>query len=282
MANLDDGTTVDSTESTGQDLGQQQEETPPAGGNPAWDTIRNELDPITFSKIEPHLKDWDTGVNQRFENLNKELGWARDLTKAGREPAYIQRALQFADALDADPVAIHKYIGEFLETTGRMPTAKEVENAVETLPEGEASAQAVDPRFDQLAEQQEQIRQFLAFQQQQQIDQQEDQKLDSEIEQLKTAHPEYSKEDIGEVLQRAVLMAQKTGKDVTLVDADASYQAFRNRLLTAPRPGDSAPRLIPTSGGTPAGAPQKSLGEYSRTEVQDLIASLVAQSNEQG
>lgn len=285
-----DGTEVDTQVSDPQGQTDQQL---PEGGNPAWASLREELDPLSFSRIEPHLKNWDAGVNQRFEKLNEEFGWAREIAKAGRTPDFVQTSLQLADQINTDPLGAYQRIQQYLQQTGQLPP--EVQQAVaeqqaqgqQAPGENPENAEYVDPQFQALQEQQqalqqqqEQMRVFLEEQARADMDRQADSSVDSEIQQLKAAHPEYSEQDIGEIIQRALIIGQKTGAVPTLEEADADYQALRNRLLSTPRAGASAPQLIPTGGGTstPSAQGQASLGSLSNEQTQDLIAGLLQQN----
>lgn len=271
------GTEVDTQVSDPQGQGEQPQ--PQGGGNPAWDTLRQELDPISFSKIEPHLKSWDAGVNQRFDKLNGEFGWARELVKAGRDPQFINTAVQLAEQLNTDPLAAYQRIEAYLRENNMLPSQTEAP-AVEAADPNAPAEEQEDPRLQQLAEQQEAIQQFLIQQENQRIAHEADLAVENEVQQLKEAHPEYSKEDVGEVIQRALILSQQTGKPVSLAEADASFTELRQRLLSTPRPGDAAPRLIPTGGGTstPSSQPQKTLGQLSNEETQNLIAGLMEQN----
>ena len=110
------------------------------------------------------------------------------------------------------------------------------------------------------------------------IQQEADVALEQEINELKTAHPDFSEDDVREVLMRAAFQLQSTGKTAKLSDVAQEYvDKTVNRIRAVPRPGDSAPRLLPTSGGMPGGQQAKPLGKLSRDDVQNLIASSIQQ-----
>ena len=125
------------------------------------------------------------------------------------------------------------------------------------------------------------MRQFLQQQEFERASREADQTLDSEIKALQADETlNLSKDDIREVLQRAVYLTHTTGKQPSLAEVAQDYVAnVRNRILSTPRPGDSAPRLVPSTGGNAAMAQQKSPSDLSREETQDLIASMLAQQN---
>ena len=81
-----------------------------------------------------------------------------------------------------------------------------------------------------------------------------------------------------EVLMRAAFQLQSSGKAVKLSDVAQEYvEKTVNRIRAVPRPGDSAPKLLPTSGGLPQASPDTPLGKMSREDVQNLIAGSLQQ-----
>lgn len=269
---------------------------PETGGNPAWEPFRSEFDPITYSRLEPLLKDLDRGVQQRFEKNAQEYGWAKDLVGQGLQPEYVQQAVSFAQMVQEQPEAIYEKLHAYLSETGRLPNAatqevlaKEVANeqqGTDPTAEGADPAQGfqlppeVQKQLDELNQFKEQQQKFIEEQAAAEQARQEDEQLANEITSLRDAHPEYSDEDIREVLNRALLKMEQTGQPVSLADADQEYIAHLNRIRSTPRPGQLAPTLLPTSGGAPTSAAPVSLGSRSRQETQDMIAGLLTQSKQ--
>jgi hypothetical protein len=258
-------------------------------GNPAWEPFRKELDPISFSRVEKHLKEWDTAANQRVTSVNEQYKWAKDLQDRQIAPERINLALQFADNLDKNPEMVYEQLTSFLRENGRLPESKqELQQAVaEEAPAD--SEYGDDPRLKALQERQNALDQqqadFEDRQQEQwdQIQQQEltkkyDAELSTELSNLEATRTDLSKPDIGEILTYAARQteanrAQGTDKIVTLSEATAWFDGLRTRFLTAPRPGDSAPDLLPTSGGNPGSAVGKSPSQMSSDEIQAFVAA---------
>lgn len=258
----------------------------PSGGNPAWQALREAVPELTFAQIEPHLKEFDSNAQKRIETLNGQLAPWKALQDAGITPDRAAAANDLALRIDADPAAVYASLGEFLQNTGRMPSQQELVDAVDEnagVEDGEQQAPAPDPRIAQLEASQQQMLQFLQVQENEKIAKRADKALDKEIDTFKEAHPELSKQDVGEILRRAADTAARNSlagvnKVPTLEESAAEFFALRNRILSTPRPGDSAPLLAPTSGGVPTGQPQKTLGQLSSQETQDLLADLIERS----
>lgn len=262
----------------------EQKEAPK--GNPAFESIRSQLDPISYSRIEGELKKFDQSAQQRVQASNEALKPWKAFADQGITPDAVQNALRISHSLDENPAEVYKYLGDFLQQTGRMPTNAEVKAASDAGEIGnDPENPQTDPRIDELAEQQEQMRQFLANQQQQAVQHEADVALDNEISAFKTAHPDVTAADVQEILGRAAFVAQQNlsaGKQ-EIPSLEEVYTGWfsdlRNRFLSTPRPGDSAPKLLPTSGGMPSNAPAVGLGQMSRQQVQDFIAAGLQQGS---
>ena len=153
-----------------------------------------------------------------------------------------------------------------------------MQDAVDDQEDAESEENPLDPRIAQLEQQQQQLQEFLAQQEQAKIQQEADQALDQEIQELRQQMPDFTEDDVKEVLMRAAFQLQSGNQKVKLADVAQEYMDKTvNRIRAVPRPGDSAPRLLPTSGGVPNGQQQTPLGKMSRTDVQDYIAASLQQ-----
>jgi hypothetical protein len=253
----------------------EQQTSGDSGGNPAWDSLRSKLDPVSFHSIEEDLKSFDKNAESRISSLNQQLKQYNELGS----PEQLQNYAMIASRLDTEPEVIYNALGEFLKQNGRLPnTEQELQDAVDEEEATNESQSPVDPRLAQLEQQQQQMQDFLAQQEQMRVQQEADYTLEQEINELKQAHPEFSEDDVREVLMRAAFQLQSSGKTTKLSDVAQEYvDKTVNRIRAVPRPGDSAPRLLPTSGGMPGGQQAKPLGQLSRSDVQSLIASSIEQ-----
>jgi hypothetical protein len=248
-----------------------------AGVNPAWEGISSKLDPISFHAIQDDLKAMDAAAQKRIESQNAQYAPYKQFVDAGATPEDITAALNIAQQINSNPEAIYQALESFLTDNGRLPSKKELAQEVK---ENEAEAQGQqpveDPRIQQIEAQQQQIAEYFQQQQHAQAVAQADAELQQETTTLQTAHPELSREDLQEIIGRAAFVAQTTGQIPSLEEVYGGwFTGLRNRILTTPRPGDSAPRLLPSGGAIPSNIPQKSLGELSRQETQDLVSSIL-------
>lgn len=270
------GTEIDASTEAVESSGPVETAEAPAestSGNPAWDSVRTKLDPISFRAIEDELKNWDKQAESRISSLNQQL---KSYSELG-SPEQLQNYAAIAQKLDTEPEVIYQALGEFLKQNGRMPeTEQELQDAVDDQEEGQENV--IDPRLSQLEQQQEQMRQFLEQQEMMRVQQEADATLDQEIAELRAAQPDFTEDDIKEILMRAAFQLQSGNKAVKLGDVANEYlEKTVNRIRAVPRPGDSAPRLLPTSGGVPGGNQNPSLGKMSRDDIQNFIASSLQQ-----
>ena len=270
------GTEPEVSESSGPvEVTTEQQPTEESGGNPAWDSLRSKLDPVSFHSIQEDLKNFDKNAESRISSLNQQL---KEYNELG-SPEQLQNYATIAQRLDTEPEIIYNALGEFLKQNGRMPeTEAELQDAVDEEEAFGTEEAPVDPRLAQLEQQQQQMQEFLAQQEQVRVQQEADSALEQEIGELKKAHPDFTEDDVREVLMRAAFQLQSSGKAGKLSDVAQEYvDKTVNRIRAVPRPGDSAPRLLPTSGGVPAGQQATPLGKLSRNDVQSLIASSLEQ-----
>ena len=254
----------------------EQQTSGDTGGNPAWDSLRSKLDPVSFHNIQDDLKTFDKNAESRISSLNQQLKQYNELGS----PEQLQNYAAIAQRLDTEPEVIYNALGEFLKQNGRLPeTQQEMQDAVDEEEATSGNDEApVDPRLAQLEQQTQQMQEFLSQQEQMRIQQEADVVLGQEIDELKQAHPDFTEDDVREVLMRAAFQLQSSGKAAKLSDVAQEYvDKTVNRIRAVPRPGDSAPRLLPTSGGMPGGQQAKPLGQLSRNDIQSLIASSIEQ-----
>lgn len=245
-----------------------------SGFNPAWEPIKEKLGDAAFQLIQPELSKWDQGVNKRFETLNEQFAPYKELGT----PEELTNYKNIIEQMDSNPEAMYEALGNFLQENGRMPSKAEAQEIADEIDE-EAETSEIDPRLEELAKGQEQIRQFLEAQQEAEIQAQAEAELNAEIADLESSRG-YSKDDMQEIIRTAAFLSSQSDKVVPLSVAADQFDALRERILTTPRPGDSAPKLLPTSGGNAAATLNKSVGSLSRNETQDLISAYLSQSNQ--
>lgn len=249
----------------------------PGGYNPAWEPLRTKLGETTFHLVKDELKQFDQAAEKRISGLNTQL----KAYSALGAPDQLQRYATLAQRIDAEPEAIYEALGQFLQQNGRMPqTKQEVQQVQDEIDDASAPDDPTARQLEELKATQQQIQQYLQQQVEQQMRQQADQEIQTEIEQLRGKFKQFDDADLKEVVQRAAFLAQTSGVVPPLEQVAQDYlDNTVNRIRSIPRSNDTAPRLVPTSGGgLPGSTSTQSLGKRSNKEIQDLVAGFITQN----
>lgn len=247
--------------------------------NPFWGDVEKITGPNVYKLIQPHLAKADTEARNRISALNQSFAPWKALVDQGIAPEHVQQSLGVVRQLNENPEAVYESLHSFLEREGRLPSNAEL--AKEVVDNDEEEPDPRDQQLQTLQQQQEAMQQFLQqqyeAQAQSQMNAEADTWADGEWKRITQAHPDLSKEDLGDVAQ--VLAAQTNrGEAPDLDRAVQQFQAMRDRIRTVPRPGQLAPR-VPSGpgGGTPAAG-----GIDPSTMSKDQRRELVAQMLQQG
>lgn len=254
---------------------------PPAEqGNPFWKDVEDRVGPNVFTTIKPFLDKADAEAQKGIANANERLNAYKpyqSFIDQGTSPEMLTQAMQLAQQIQSDPGYVYEQLGNFLKENGRLPSPTELKKEVE---DGQDPAEEEDPRdaqMRQLQEQSQQMQQYLAYQaqqqQQQELAREADAWADQQIRDITSKHPEFSKEDLGEILRMASYQSQQSGGEIDLNKAVEAYTALQTRIRTAPRPGATAPRVPGGAGGGTPAEGQKRLGDMTPAERQALVAA---------
>lgn len=254
---------------------QTQEQTEP---NPFWGEVEKLTGPNVYKLIQPHLAKADTEARNRISALNESYKPWKQFADQGIAPEHVQQAIGVVQRLNSPEgqVEVYESLRTFLEREGRLPNQAELQQEVEDNEDPED-----DPRDQQLSalqQQQEQLMQFLQQQQQAQmeaqIQQEADVWADNEWKRITQAHPDLTKEDLSDVAQ--ILAAQTNrGEAPDLDKAVAQFSAMRDRIRTAPRPGQMAPRVPSGPGGGTPSAGGIDPSSMSKQDRQALVAQML-------
>lgn len=206
--------------------------------------------------VEPIFKEWDQGVNQRFQQLHSQYDWAKPWEEIAREyePDSVSQAIQVQQALMTDPEGFYKALAEaygFGQQNG------------EQGPEGTDGSDPIDPRIEQLTQTVNQLTEFIMGQHQQTQEQQEEQQFIQVLTDLQTKHGEY---DVDYVLAKIA-----AGDDPE--KAVLAYKALAGQT-EADTSGQQAPVVLGGGGGMPSQTVEPK--QFDRKQTQDYVASVLA------
>jgi hypothetical protein len=267
-------------EAAPQGQAEQTDSTPAGGGNPAWDELRNEVGDTTFALLKPHVEKWDKQANERVTRANAEVKRYSELGNYDDLATYKAVATQ----LDEDPAGFFGRLRDELVRRG-VPIAEAnaaAADATEDQFDGDDDAtEEEDPRDARIRQLEENLNGFLSKSEQAEQAKQVESwqgEWDSSFAAAKAKAPWLADED-DDVLRALAgpLFNDTDDVSVTFEKALASLDALRNRTLSTPRAGDSAPRLIPAGGGNPAAAQTQDVSKMGRRDTVDLVANFIKQ-----
>lgn len=252
--------------------------------NPAWSDLLKEIPEGFKNVITPHLKKWDQGVNDRFQQKAQELQQLQQqieqykpyqqFVERRMPPQQIAAAMVILDELNRDPRALYQRIAEHY---GFNESQQDPDDGTY---DPDAEGQQIDPAVAQqmqaLQQQQQQMHQFISQQQQAQIEQQARQEVDQEFDAVIEKYNLTDPHDRREVAQRAVLIAQTDPNAQNVFEtAYRQYDQFK-RDLYARMNNRPAPNVVSPGGSVPP-EPSKGFADKSEQEQRDeLEAALEA------
>lgn len=251
-----------------QPQGQQQR-------NEFLEGILAEIDPAHRPIVEPYLGKWNAGVTRRFQELHGELSPYKEL---GADPETLQQALALMEQIDTDPQGVLTLLQEAVaEMTGQgqqqqLPQGQQGQQ----IPGQEGQQSTLPPEFQQLQEKFNTFETVLEAMAQQMLDQRSTEEQSAEDQQL----DEYFgllKQEFGDFDEHFVIAKMMAG-----VDGAEAVKQFQQLIQgQVNQRGQRAANLPPVLGGGGA-VPQggKSVTDASRKETKNLVAQILAASNQ--
>lgn len=255
---------------------QPQQEEQGSGYNPVFEPIRQQLG-IQFESILPDLKEIEKGFNSGITKANAKYEPWKSFEDQGITPDQVTQGFGLLRQLNDEPEKIYTALHTFLKENGRLPqTDAEVQEVVDNAEDDDPEAKIAKLFEEREAALTQQMEQF----QMQQLQAQAMQDVDREYTAFEAAHPELSEDDKREIYQRHFQYAASGPQNVRpLEDVAQEYLGLVNRIRSAPRPNDTAPRLPGSGGGVPTGQ-RKQMAELSREESQAALAALLDQGKQ--
>lgn len=162
-----------------------------AGINPAWESYYGDApQEVRDQYLTPAFKQWDENVNNMVRKVHSEYEpWKPIISQA--DPQTAQWGLSVANQLNTNPQLVYEALGDFLKQNNMLP--QEVQQALNNTPgqgQQQPNVQTQDeepwkPHLENLQQQNRLMTDYLRAQQQAQIQQQEDARLDQELTQVR-------------------------------------------------------------------------------------------------
>lgn len=247
-------------------VAQETESVEPVGGNPAWKPFLDVLPTAFHSQVEPVLRDWDAGVNRKFQEIHDQYAPYKQFKDQGIDPETLMYGQQLMDLLDSDPQKLYEALSQL---PGITP-AQAQQMTEDAVAESDYSEEEpLDPRIAQLEQGVQTMAQFLAAQVEQEEARTQDAQLEQELAAAKEAYGDY---DMDYVLQYAYT------NDATIEQSVQAYKNFEQQILAnSNRP--KAPVILGNGGGVPSTAVNPS--QLSDQERRALAVQMLTQAKQQ-
>jgi hypothetical protein len=254
-----------------------------SGGHPAWQEILSSVPETLHPTIRPTLEKWDKGVEERLAQVHSQYEPVKWLLDNQVPKDAVEAGLQLYQALENDPKGFYEYLSNFLGINAQggqgQPQVQQQDPNTVDLGEFGEQQQAVDPRFDQLAQQQQQMMQYMEAQRQAQASQEADIWLSSKQAQVTE---NYQKRGIDPDWD--YILGVAAGKTAAGVHPDkafdegvAAYEAAITKMMTRPTANSSAPPVFAPSGGTPS--TNFDASKLSDSDRRKMMVEMLTQAN---
>lgn len=248
------------------------------GYNPVFEPIRQKLG-LNFESIKDDLQKIDKDFNSGITKANSRYTPWKQFEEKGITPDTVSQAFTALQSMQDDPQGLYERLGEFLKQNGRLPeTQAEVAEALSDDDDLTDEQRQLSELQKQFEEQQQFMQAQFEQQEMARIQEKVDKDVSDEYASFEAAHPNLSADDKKWIYQQHYNYAASGPQNIkSLEQVFGEYESLVNRIRTAPRPNDSAPRLPGAGGGVPTGE-RKNVAEFSREESQNMLASLLEQS----
>ncbi len=250
---------------------------PQSGGeNPAWAPFKEQLGEVPYRLIQPTLAEMDKKANERFEAIHKEYEPLKGFGELGVTPDQVRQYQQIIDLMNNDPVTFYNMLGQNPQIAAALQQGNE--EPVEEQPGDEDPFDLEqNPQFQALQQQNQQMMQMLQERQQQEQAQQMDQQIESEMAEVFGKHEDFDKQDQKQAIMIWANMVQ-FDPNATLEQAAEQVAVYKQSILSTPRPGASAPQVMPTNGSSPSPNSSAHMGSLSSKDTRGLVQQMLANS----
>lgn len=263
----------DSQESTSEGTGK-------TGYNPAWTPIFEKIPKPFHEEITPFLSEWD----KNFEKVQSQFAPYKSFVDNGVAPEAINNSLQLAQLINANPRLVYDQLGERFGFAGGQGQEEVDDDGEETNSDGEENTDDLgnpldNPQLKPFIERQQQMEQYLAEQQRMQEERELEQSIQNEWRSIEQSHGSSIPQDIKtEMIQRAIMIADRTGKEPSIKEGYDDYNRFVARIR-GQKANNAAPQVFGGNGGLPS-SPNGITADMSDQQRVDWIAERARHLNE--
>lgn len=233
--------------------------------NPAWNDALSVIPPELHSQVTPYFQKWDQNYQNGIQKVHSQYEPFKPYVEQGLDTEQINYALSVMQAIENNPqevlTALQAYMG-LDEEQGQEPADFEDDNTPEYLK---------DPEITRMREMVDTMAELLVQQRQQEVEAQEDTRLESELSQARETHGDFNEE--------WVIKAMIADENLSVEDAVQQFKALETSILQKQRqPG---PKILGAGGSVPnQPLDPKKLGPQEKRALMVQMLQQQAQQNQ--
>lgn len=270
-----------------------------SGTNPAWKPFLDILPQEFHSLVIPVLKDWDAGVQQKFQDIRSEysdLEGFRKFVDAKIDPEYVEQSVILADQLQREPEKIVSQINEAwkLGFISKDEAEKLGQSSHENGDNGdfipdEDSDIFKDPRVKAMKEALDQLQEGYQTDKQREEEEAATREFEEYLDELEESYTDPDREGGPLPFNRMFVTALISQG----VDGEAAVKQYHEVLAlngassedtSTNKDGVQAPPVMGSEGTTGSGSPDGTVDitSLSDSEVSSTVQQLLAKAQEAG
>lgn len=255
------------------DNNQQQVQSQGNGINPAWNELLGVVPSQLHSQVMPHLQKWDQNFQTKVNEVHSQYDGWKPIIDGGVTPQDADFALGLMNAISTNPQEVLSALQEWIENEGgegdpNQQYDEQGQYNQSELPEGMPDI-SQHPAYLELQSAVQDMAQILLGQREEEQSQQEEAKLDEELNAAKEKYGEYD--------ERYVLGLVLNDPEMTVEKAVEEYQELTNKILgNQRRPG---PPILGSGGNSPNTRvdPRQMSSKDTRSYVANILAQAAGQ-----
>lgn len=235
--------------------------------NPAWNSLLEKLPGALHPMVTPELKSWDQKFQEQLQQVHSQYEPYKPLIENQVPAESLQQAWQMFNLMNENPQLVFDQMKEYygFGQDGQGPQEQQPNNPEENgfdfnNPEADITQH---PKFQELAQNQQMLAQFLVEQQQQEATKQAEAQLDQEISTVKEKYPH---------LDELQLLQVATGGNMSITQAAEQLNAMREQWLTESR--RPAPQVF-SGGSTVPAQQQPDPTKMSSKQTRETVAAIL-------
>lgn len=271
-----------------------------SGMNPAWKPFLDVLPTSLHNVVLPVLKDWDAGVQNKFQEIRNEyaeLEGYKKFVEANVDPEYVEQAVILADQLQREPGKIVGQINEAWNLgyvskdeaakLGQPPVDNSGDNGgLDFEPESDIFK---DPRVKAMKDALDELQNNFQTDKEREEEEAAIAEFESELDDLEKSYTDPNREGGPLPFNRMFVTALISQG----VDGEAAVKQYHEVLAlnsssqdtSTEKPPEVKPPVVMGGQGTAgSGSPDGTVdvGSLSRSEVNKTVQQLLAQAAESG